>query len=65
MTVTCLTEVNLKDLRDHGIDLVITSPEFSDQSDRVDISDLKFRDGRDTDYRVMERFELIVSFLLS
>ena len=59
LSVTCLTDVKLTDLWDHGIDLVMNSPEIINLADRVEISDKKIRKGWDANHRVIERFDFL------
>ena len=61
LTVSCLTEVNTKDLIYHGIDLVMKSPGTAGQPDRVQVSEQTLKAGRDENFRVIERFDLIFS----
>ena len=56
LTVSCLTEVNTKDLIYHGIDLVMKSPGTAGQ-----VSEQTLKAGRDENFRVIERFDLIFS----
>ena len=56
LTVSCLTEVNKKDLIYHGIDLVLKSPNTAGQQDRVEVSERRLKRGRDENFRVIERF---------
>ena len=61
LTVSCLTEVNKKDLIYHGINLVLKSPNTAGQQDRVEVSERRLKRGRDENFRVIERFDLIFS----
>ena len=65
LTVSCLTEVNKKDLIYHGIDLVLKSPNTAGRPDRVEVSERRLKKGRDENFRVIERFVAPLFLVLS